>query len=333
MKDFILIYLVLVFVSCSTKDSNQQSFETVKIGKTDWTTENLRITSFRNGDEIEIATSFEQWEKYSLSGIPAGCYYDFDESNKNFGIFYNYFVVTDQRNIAPEGYRVATKQDFLDLENNFGNNEDESGIKMISNKSIRAIFNTFPGYINFGNISTHSKFDNGFYENKKVAKYWIDKAHFDGGSSAYFDNENYFSISGGDYYDGFLIRCVKDDFYDISLDNEDLYQILKKSILRSNTFCEEDFKIEEQRLGNNYQLNIDGQYDFLSLYEINLNDFIKRKINNDGFDDYEIIISHTGGGCGGNLVISERWVLFGDDPTVFHQIPEIKSWLNPRLHY
>jgi len=60
-----------------------QAQETIKIGKQIWTTTNLVVITFRNGDPIPIVTSEENWKKAGHDKKPAMCYY---MNNELYGI-------------------------------------------------------------------------------------------------------------------------------------------------------------------------------------------------------------------------------------------------------
>jgi len=90
--------------------------QTTQIGNLHWTTENLNLRNFRNGDEIPLATSLKDVLHYAANQQPCCCYYNFDESNKMYGLYYNWYAVADDRNLAPEGFRAPN---HIDVENLF----------------------------------------------------------------------------------------------------------------------------------------------------------------------------------------------------------------------
>lgn len=115
------------------------SLSSVKIGNQTWMAENLTVTRFRNGEEIPEAKSKAEWETASRNGTPAFCYYNNDPSTaKTYGIIYNYFAVTDQRGLAPEGWRIPDHKDIDEL-NNFEFPYLKSDIKTIQEKYSQGI--------------------------------------------------------------------------------------------------------------------------------------------------------------------------------------------------
>ncbi|MFN8254837.1 MAG: fibrobacter succinogenes major paralogous domain-containing protein [Bacteroidales bacterium] len=92
-------------------DIDGNVYHTVKIGKQVWMVENLKTTRYRNGDLIPIVADSLGW--YSLS---KGAYCNYENNADSFslvyGRLYNWFAISDNRNIAPDGWHVATDADW-----------------------------------------------------------------------------------------------------------------------------------------------------------------------------------------------------------------------------
>jgi uncharacterized protein (TIGR02145 family) len=74
--------------------------------------ENLRVTHFRNGEEIPLVTDTFTWTR---AGSATFCNYNNTEdidTIATYGRLYNWYAASDPRNIAPEGWRVATVDDW-----------------------------------------------------------------------------------------------------------------------------------------------------------------------------------------------------------------------------
>jgi len=88
----------------------------VRVGGREWMPENLAVTRFRNGDPIPFAKDAREWEALASRGEPAWCYPDFKEGNGAlFGKLYNHRAVSDPRGVAPEGWEVASVDDWRRL--------------------------------------------------------------------------------------------------------------------------------------------------------------------------------------------------------------------------
>lgn len=103
--------------------------ETVKIGNQEWSTTNLNVDVFRNGDIIPEIKSFVEWQQANENQAPAWCYYENNpELGAKFGRLYNWYAIIDPRGLAPEGFRVPSKLDLEELLNTL-----VGGIDMNSN--------------------------------------------------------------------------------------------------------------------------------------------------------------------------------------------------------
>jgi uncharacterized protein (TIGR02145 family) len=88
----------------------------IRIGNQIWMGENLRVTRFRNGDDIPLVLDRWEWDKAGEEGIPAFCYLNNDATaGEQFGNLYNWHAITDSRGLAPEGWRIPTPIDWMEL--------------------------------------------------------------------------------------------------------------------------------------------------------------------------------------------------------------------------
>jgi len=97
-------------------DSEGNVYTTVKIGNQWWMAENLKVTKYRTGESILKVTSNSQWASLDDTETPAYCAYNNNDTYANsYGYLYNWYAAKDSRNIAPEGWRVATNADWEEL--------------------------------------------------------------------------------------------------------------------------------------------------------------------------------------------------------------------------
>jgi uncharacterized protein (TIGR02145 family) len=118
-------------VTNSTNQVTQTGpYKSVKIGTQTWMTENLNVSTFRNGDPIPEAKTNEEWEKAGKEGKPAWCYYKNDPKNgAKYGKLYNWYAVNDPRGLAPVGWHIPTDAEWITLENQLG---EDAGKKIKS---------------------------------------------------------------------------------------------------------------------------------------------------------------------------------------------------------
>lgn len=98
----------------SVSDIQGNTYKTVKIGNQWWTAENLRVTKFNDGSAITFIDENANDTIWSQANEPAYT----TINNGQFGLLYNYAVVESSLNIAPEGWHVATDEDWKALERN-----------------------------------------------------------------------------------------------------------------------------------------------------------------------------------------------------------------------
>lgn len=111
------IQIMMVFVF-----DDGDSYATVQIDEQLWMVENLKVTHYRNGDEIPTL------DNATWSSTEEGAYGIYDNVSSNaeiYGNLYNGYVVTDERGICPEDWHVATDDEFKDLELFLGMNLEE----------------------------------------------------------------------------------------------------------------------------------------------------------------------------------------------------------------
>jgi uncharacterized protein (TIGR02145 family) len=78
-----------------------------------WTTSNLNVSKFRNGESIKEAKTSADWEDALNKGIPAWCYYGNNSQNgKEYGKLYNYYAITSLKGLAPKGWHIANEKDW-----------------------------------------------------------------------------------------------------------------------------------------------------------------------------------------------------------------------------
>jgi uncharacterized protein (TIGR02145 family) len=109
-------YKLLTVLVIMSLNFYSQKIDTVKISNQVWTSKNLDITKFQNGDVIPQVKTNEDWIKAGEEGKPAWCYYNNDSiKNAKYGKLYNWFAVNDARDLAPKGWRLAYAEDYAEL--------------------------------------------------------------------------------------------------------------------------------------------------------------------------------------------------------------------------
>ena len=190
-------------------DIDGNEYNTVKIGDQVWTVENLKTTSYKNGDKVVKLLNNNEWSNASTGGW---CWYNKDSNNDDvYGKLYNWHAVEDERGLCPTGWRVPSDKDWNILIDYLGGKE-EAGIKMKSQSGWKengkgnnqSNFSGLPGGYRFSN-GDFKLIDEGgcfwIYEesDKSNAKY-----------SFLFYNNNFLSKGSLDKKSGLSVRCIKD---------------------------------------------------------------------------------------------------------------------------
>ncbi len=93
-------------------DIDGNTYRTVQIGEQCWMAENLKVTHYRNGDQIPEVTDSLAWIR--LTG--AHCSYNNDTTYvATYGRLYNWYAVSDSRNLAPAGWHVPSDGEWQTL--------------------------------------------------------------------------------------------------------------------------------------------------------------------------------------------------------------------------
>ncbi len=178
------------------KDIDGNNYSVIRIGKSEWMTENLRTMHFNNGDSI--------LDEHLAISNPNPLY---------SGKYYSWMVVNDSRNVCPAGWTVPSDQDWFYLENNLGG-EDIAAIDMKSDKKgvwedfdffdLNASgFSAFPiGYVTekgkLSNVGIHAYWWSSTEQNEKQAI----------GRAIGINEDNVYK-GFASKEDGLTIRCIR----------------------------------------------------------------------------------------------------------------------------
>jgi len=202
---------IVVIPVNSIKDIDGNIYKTVNIGLQVWMAENLKVTHFRNGEPIPYANEWGHWMTHNNA---ACCDYNSHPGNiKFFGKLYNGYAVTDKRNIAPEGWHVASDTEWDALASYLGGYTIAGGklkdttiswIKPNAGATNESGFSAQPGGYRF----FYSQ-----YSDANKGAFWWTSTEYD---SAYIGfrvlRNSHTYLFGSKTYKGYgySVRCVKD---------------------------------------------------------------------------------------------------------------------------
>jgi len=203
-----------IYFNCGVQtltDIDGNSYNTVQIGTQCWLKENIKVTKYRNGDQISNITDATEW-----SNLITGAYCDYNNSVSNstiYGKLYNYYTVADSRNLCPTGCHVPTDAEWTTLttylEPNAGDKLKEAGSthwqSLNSGATNESGFTALPGGWRSGG--------NGMFINLGSEGCWWSSTEYDIGKALFFSlyyNSTSPYISINLKHEGYSVRCVKD---------------------------------------------------------------------------------------------------------------------------
>ena len=181
----------------------------IKIGNQTWTTKNLDVTTYRNGDAIPQVQDKNAWAKLKTG---AWCYYENKTAKgTTYGKLYNWFAVNDPRGLAPKGYHIPTDAELTILTDYLGG-DTIAGTKMKSTS----------GWDNNGNGTNTSGFaglpggyrdPNGNFDDIGANGYWWSSSESNTNYAwrryLYYNYGNVFRYDYNKHF-GFSVRCLRD---------------------------------------------------------------------------------------------------------------------------
>lgn len=223
-KKIILFSLALtsvfvIFGYTATKLNIDNTFSVVKIGNQEWMSENLNAIVYRNGEKISYSPSEFTWKNLNDNKVGCWCFYNNDSKNgKKYGILYNWYALNDPRGIAPEGWHVASKNDWATLINYLGGNK-VAGEKLRTNtgwyidESDTTKLGNGSDEFNFKGLPTGFTKDGARFSGLTTTTYWWTSTEFDDKKAAHgvtlHGGAKYIDFCGPVKRFGFAVRCVK----------------------------------------------------------------------------------------------------------------------------
>jgi uncharacterized protein (TIGR02145 family) len=125
--------------------------------------------------------------QHGLSDKPACCLYDNSKAMLKYGMIYNGHAAKDPRNIAPEGFRLPTVEDILELAGFLGHKNvpplpgdirfPEMGLDLRSVKLWKKEFYSFPGTnksgLDFLPTGYRTDKDGAFLDKGRTSNLWL----------------------------------------------------------------------------------------------------------------------------------------------------------------
>jgi uncharacterized protein (TIGR02145 family) len=219
--------------SVGTSYGTQQTFITssasttllpnVAIGSQVWTTQNLSVARYRNGDIIPKVTDATQWAALTTG---AWCWYNNDSATyaATYGRLYNWYAVNDARGLAPQGYHVPSDAEWNKLVKYLDVGADttcvicnQSSIAGGAMKSTTGWNSPNTGATNssgFAGLPGGVRNSDGTFVDIGNNGYWWSFTEYNTTDSwyrsLYYASGNVVRSYGGSKRVGFSVRCVRD---------------------------------------------------------------------------------------------------------------------------
>lgn len=213
----ILTILVLTAILFSTLGYAQ----TVTIGTQVWTTKNLDVSTYRNGDVIPQVQDKDAWKNLTTGA----CYYEYKDASNGtkYGKLYNWYAVNDPRGLAPNGYHIPTDKEWTKLQDYLAyspygvDRKSFPGTKMKSTSGWEKNYNGITKYYNGTNSSGFFGLPGGYHSSGSFIS-------IGGGGYWWSSTETNTNYAWGRYLgadvtvgrdvrnkmDGSSVRCIKD---------------------------------------------------------------------------------------------------------------------------
>mgnify|MGYP000019298829 CR=1 FL=1 len=185
-------------------DVNLNTYKYKAICNGVWTTQNLRVTKYKNGDQIPQVQDAAQWSTLTTG---AWCYYDNDPTK---GVLYNWYAVTDPRGLAPEGWHIPSDYEYTGIVTCFGT----SYLAQKFNAQSGWITNNGSNESGFTALPCGRRNDLGeFFEYGENAWWWTQSTTAGGLGRVFFIKDNSINPTignSGSKKFGFSVRVIRD---------------------------------------------------------------------------------------------------------------------------
>ena len=197
----------------TVNDIDGNTYKTITIGTQTWMAENLKTTKYRNGEPINNVKDNTAWAALT-SGAYCWYYNDSIVKKSLYGALYNWYAISDSRNIAPIGWHVPTDAEvatlvtFLGGENVAGGKLKEQGLEHWvspnSGSTNSSGYSALPGGY---------RTNNGTFDYDTESGNWWSTLEFSATEAKKHDldwnnDDVYFNNTSKKY--GCSVRCIKD---------------------------------------------------------------------------------------------------------------------------
>jgi uncharacterized protein (TIGR02145 family) len=273
------MFLLFIGIKLNAQDSITDidgfQYSTVQIGNQTWLQQNLRTTRYNDGTPISIAVTVDTpgvWDMTPVDTIDKYTYYNLDLNlERYYGKLYNGYVVNNDKNICPCGFKVPNDAELTELILQVDPNANtdtllwdiQSSIPPLS-LVVDSIYNTIgtneTGFsLLMAGVLSPVSYDlfSGFFGLNGTALLWsTTPAH------GYEDERNYtryIDLSGIYRYKthwavGAPIRCIKDVAYDCQTNQIEEIKI-DYTVYPNPVVNELNIVVDQSNIGSDYTIS------------------------------------------------------------------------------
>lgn len=175
---FTILLSIVLLNQCSSNDETSNNstvkdiegniYNTIKIGNQTWMLENLKTTKFNDGTPITEYTFDTHGNNWLNLNTPEQLFLWPNTDDLNdvvepelpfdyYGAMYNHLTIESGK-LAPQGWRIPSKQDFIELENYLSNN----GFAGVEAKTLKSTSGWLPSSGNGTNNIGFNGLPNGY---------------------------------------------------------------------------------------------------------------------------------------------------------------------------
>jgi uncharacterized protein (TIGR02145 family) len=193
---------------------NGYTYSSIILGNgQEWMAENLRTSQYANGDSIPNVPDASEW-----IGLTTGAWAHYNNESQfetplSFGKLYNWYSVTDSRNVCPTGWHVPTYSEWYVL-------IDYLGGQFVAGGKMKSSDTQYWGGPNTGatNVSGFSGLPGGFRGLDGYFAWFGDQGHWWSSTESdtlsawcyYLSSNDYVNPNYGNKPYGMSIRCLRD---------------------------------------------------------------------------------------------------------------------------
>ncbi|NTW56563.1 MAG: hypothetical protein HGB20_05915 [Chlorobiaceae bacterium] len=205
---FACFMIMICFAGATAKTRN--TAKNIATPASRWSTENLAVDRYRNGDPIPEVEDPEAWSALTTG---AWCYYENrNENGVTYGKLYNWYAVYDPRGLAPAGWHVASDAEWTELVTALGG-EKAAGARLKSKVLWKSPVVGADNSSGFSALPAGYRSSNGTFSQLGTnAGFWTSTG--ENSFSAWYRNlfNSYSAVyrTSSSKTQGFSVRCVKD---------------------------------------------------------------------------------------------------------------------------